>query len=73
MSPVGNEAWTGRLWGLALYHHELTVAQVVRHYRTWTAKGRPDLTEDERCLALYLFKEHGGGVVITRSDRSLIC
>jgi hypothetical protein len=51
------------LRGLAIYHHELTVVQVVRHYKTWTAKGRPDLTEDERCLALYLFKEHGGGVV----------
>ena len=62
-SPVGNDAWTGRLRGLAVYHHELTAAQVIRHYNTWTEKGRPDQTEEEHCAALYLFQEHGGNCV----------
>jgi len=62
-SPVGNDDWTGELRGLAIYHGELTPQQVVRHYETWTGKGRPDQTEEERCAALYLFKEHGGNRV----------
>lgn len=59
-SPIGNDDWTGQLRGLAIYHRELTPPEVVRHYETWTGKGRPDLTEEERCAALYLFQEHGG-------------
>jgi hypothetical protein len=62
-SPVGNDDWTGQLRGLAIYRGELTPAQVARHYETWTGKGRPDLTGEERCVALYLFQEHGGNRV----------
>lgn len=62
-SPVGNDDWTGQLRGLAIYHGEITPPQVVRHYNTWTEKGRPDLTGEERCAALYLFREHGGNRV----------
>lgn len=62
-SPVGSDPWTGRLRGLAIYHRELTAAEVVRHYETWTRKGRPDLTGEERCAALYLFNERAGRLV----------
>ena len=35
-------------------------AQVSRHYLTWTKNGRPDITENERNIALYLFDEKTG-------------
>lgn len=72
-SPVGNDPWTGRLKGLAIYHRELTPAEVVRHYETWTGKGQLDLTRKERCLALYLFQEHAGNSCITEWGRGLTC
>ena len=60
---VGNDPATGQLRGLAIYHRELTAAEVVHHYETWTGKGQPDLTGEERCVALdYLFREQGGGI-----------
>lgn len=68
-SPTGNEPWAGRLKGLAIYHGELAAAEVVRHYEAWSGKGRPDLTGDERCMALYLFDEHGGNRVHDRIGR----
>ena len=62
-SPVGNDDWTGRFRGLAVYHGELTPAEVVRHYETWTKAGRPEVFESERCAALYLFDERSGNLV----------
>jgi hypothetical protein len=62
-SPVGNDDWTGRFRGLAVYHSELTPSEVVRHYQTWTKAGRPEVSEGERCAALYLFAERGGNLV----------
>lgn len=62
-SPVRNDAWPGQLRGLAIYHRELTAAEVLQHYETWTAKGRPELSANERAIALYLFNEHAGNVV----------
>jgi len=65
-SPVEDSPWTGRLKGLAIYHRELTAAEVVRHYLTWTGKGRQELTGDPRCVAFYLFNERAGNVVHNR-------
>jgi VanZ family protein len=61
-SPVANDIWPGDLRGLAIYHRELTAAQVLRHYETWTTRGRPELLGDEGVVALYLFDEHAGTV-----------
>jgi len=65
-SPVEDNAWTGRLRGLAIYHGELTAAQAARHYQTWTGKGRPEPTAEERCVALYLFDERAGNLIHNR-------
>jgi VanZ like family/Concanavalin A-like lectin/glucanases superfamily len=66
-SPVTNGAWTGTLFGLAIYRSEITPTQAVRHYETWTRTGHPEtITEDERCAALYLFDEHSGNRVHNR-------
>jgi VanZ family protein len=62
-SPVQNDSWEGRLFGLAIYRQELSPSQVLDHYQTWTKAGRPALTADEHNTALYLFDEHAGGIM----------
>jgi len=62
-SPVGNDRWSGQLLGLAIYGQELTPAQVVQHYDTWTTQGRPELSGNEHPMAVYLFSERTGNVV----------
>jgi hypothetical protein len=62
-SPVANDTWRGQLLGLAIYHRELTAAEVLQHYATWTKQGRPELSGNERVIALYLFSERAGNIV----------
>jgi len=61
--PRSDDSWSGLLRGLALYEHDLSPAQVLHHYNTWVEKGRPDVSEDDRAVALYLFDEHAGHVI----------
>jgi hypothetical protein len=61
-SPVERDSWQGELRGLAIYGSELTGAEVLHHYETWTKQGRPHLSNNESVLALYLFDEHAGYV-----------
>jgi hypothetical protein len=65
-SPAVNDSWSGQLRGLAIYQQELTAAQVSRHFETWTTKGRPEIGQNERVLALYRFDEQQGRVVHNR-------
>jgi VanZ family protein len=58
-SPVIDQSWRG----LALYGQSLKADEVRRHYEIWTKQGRPDLSGNERAVALYLFKEYSGNVV----------
>lgn len=62
-SPVDNDAWAGDLRGLAFYRSELTAAEVLRHYASWTGAGRPDITITQEQAALFLFDEGSGDVV----------
>ena len=62
-SPVMGQVWSGDFRGLAIYPRELTPLQVLSHYQTWTAQGRPELSPDEPVSALYLFNERAGSVV----------
>ena len=61
--PRTDQSWSGVLRGLAFYDQDLPPAQVVHHYETWTEKGRPDVSNVERPVALYLFNERAGRVV----------
>lgn len=61
------DSWSGQALGLAIYHRRLTANQVLRHYRTWTQGGRPEISADERNVALYLFDERAGNVVHDRA------
>jgi len=66
-SPGQPDNFRGQIRGLAIYDAELADAQVSRHYLTWTTKGRPDITENERNTALYLFDEKVGTVIHNRA------
>jgi VanZ like family/Concanavalin A-like lectin/glucanases superfamily len=61
-SPVETNNWRGLLLGLAIYNGELTATQVRNHYKSWTSKGQPDLGDEERPAAVYLFRERNGAV-----------
>jgi VanZ family protein len=62
-SPVARDSWQGELRGIAIYHSELTAAQVLHHHETWIKYGRPEISSDERVIALYLLNEHAGDIV----------
>ena len=61
--PATWGALKGVFRGLAFYDQELSPAQVVHHYKTWTEEGRPDVSENEHAVALYLFNERAGSVI----------
>jgi hypothetical protein len=62
-SPGVGNSWSGLLRGLAFYDQEFSPAQVSHHYETWIEKGRPDISDNERAVALYLFDERAGRVI----------
>jgi hypothetical protein len=66
-SPRQPDSWSGQFLGLAIYRRELTAAQILRHYQTWTQGERPEIPEDEHNIALYLFNEGAGNVVHNRA------
>jgi hypothetical protein len=61
--PGQPDSFRGRIRGLAIYDRELNAAQVLRHYRSWTGKGAPEIAPEERNIALYLFREKAGSVI----------
>jgi hypothetical protein len=62
-SPVANDSWSGQLRGLAIFDRDLTAAEVLQHFNTWTKNGQPVISEKEEPVALYLFEERAGSVV----------
>ena len=62
-SPVQNNSWGGKMWGLGIFDRELTPAEVMRHYEAWTKNRGGELVGSEGTRALYLFDEHVGQVV----------
>ena len=67
-SPTADNSWSGAIFGVAIYHKELTAAQVRQHYESWTVAERPDITYDEAPVGLYLFDERGGRIVHNQLD-----
>src|ERR1035438_2632440 len=66
-SPQQPSPWSGQLRGLAIYGSELSAPTVLRHYTTWTKTGQPEITDQDRMAALYLFDERAGNVVHNRA------
>jgi len=62
-SPWRHGTWSGQVRGLAIYSSELTASTVRRHYDIWTKMGKPDIAEQDRTAALYLFDERAGNMV----------
>jgi hypothetical protein len=67
-SPEANNSWSGEMSGLAIYQSELTSSQVAQHYETWTTGQKPEMTNDEAPVALYLFNERGGKIIHNELD-----
>ena len=62
-SPNVSDSWSGRILGLAIYRRQLSSAEVVQHYETWTRNGPPIVVQGEAPAALYLFNEREGSIV----------
>jgi VanZ family protein len=54
------DCWRGQMLGLAIYGRRLNPEHVLQHSLMWTSKGRPDITEADAAIALYLFEEGNG-------------
>lgn len=52
--------WWGQVRGLAVYGRTLSSTEVLRNYANWMSKGRPEISDLEALLALYLFDEGAG-------------
>lgn len=61
--PLQPDSFRGQIRGVAIYDRELSGAQVLNHYRSWTGKGAPEIEPEERNIALYLFNEKAGSVI----------
>lgn len=68
-SAFQTDSFPGQIRGLGIYDSALSGEQVLRHYRTWTIEGHPDIDVKERCAALYLFDERAGSVIDNRVAR----
>ena len=66
-SPESDFSWRGSLRGLAIFNRELSAAEIVEHFHSWTRTGRPALSAGEVPVALYLFDERSGSVVHNRA------
>jgi VanZ family protein len=62
-SPVQNNTWGGQLWSLGIFDRDLTAAEVLHDYDSWTSDLGAQVVEKEGTRALYLFNEGEGGVV----------
>jgi len=54
------DAWSGEIFGAAIYQRGLSPTQAFENFAAWTRNGRPDITPE---AALYLFDERAGSVV----------
>jgi len=62
-SPAGDNPWTGKIFGLAIYGQSLTEGQVYSHYTSLSSYGKPVFSLNEQPTLLYLFDEQGGTMI----------
>lgn len=60
-SPVVYDTWRGKLFGVAVFGHELTATQVAEHYQAWLS-GRTEFVLSDHPTAVYTFGERSGTV-----------
>ena len=62
-SPMSDNAWQGKLFGMAIYNQELTPEVVSRHYTMWTQGRVPEGVAKDGVRALYSFGERSGRII----------
>jgi VanZ family protein len=67
-SPKSSDSWSGTIKGMAIYHRELTQGEILEHYESWTRNRRPNLTDGQAPVALYLFDERTGDTIHNEFD-----
>jgi VanZ family protein len=67
-SPRQTDAWSGQIFGAAIYQRQLSPTQASHNYAAWAQTGRPDTIP---IAALYLFDERAGKVVRNKVDSRL--
>jgi VanZ family protein len=67
-APNTSNNWSGKLTGLAVYHRELSPAEVLRHFADREKSNHARLDSSERIVADYLFDEGQGDVVRNQVD-----
>jgi hypothetical protein len=71
-SPSSSNSWSGEIRGMALYDRRLKQREVLEHYESWTKSRRPNITQEEAPIALYLFDERGGDTVHNEFDHRTV-
>ena len=64
---AGHQAWTGDLFGLAIYDHALTIEDVAKHYKAWQDARTADVIMEPGVAAFYPFDERSGTVIHNRA------
>jgi len=62
-TALQSHSWSGQVRGLAVYRSKLSPQQTAKHYVDWMQKRSPEITDEERALAVYLFDEHAGRII----------
>jgi len=62
-SPITDNPWQGKVFGVAIYNQGLTSEEVSRHYATWTHNQVPEGIAKDSVRALYSFGERSGGII----------
>jgi VanZ family protein len=62
-SPITDNTWQGKLFGVAIYSQELTAEVVSRHYTMWTHERLSEGVAKDGVRALYSFGERSGRIV----------
>jgi hypothetical protein len=69
-APATTHNWPGQVKALAIYHRELSAAEVAQHFADKTKGKQADLFNSEVVVASYLFNEGHGNVVHNQVDPS---
>lgn len=62
-SPMTDNTWQGKLFGVAIYNQELTPEEVSPHYAMWTHNRVPEGVAKDGVRALYSFGERSGRII----------
>jgi hypothetical protein len=70
---LGDSAWQpdsfrGQIRGLAVFESALDSTRVLQRYNVWTETGQPDVAQEDRDLAVYLFNERTGAIIDSHAE-----